>query len=169
MTNAKIRLKVGSMELEYEGDPSFLDGGIEALLASMGDLAVRVPDTSLQSHVGKTEETQPNRTEQVASDSFNFSTNTIAAHLDAKSGSDLVICAMTNLELVQGKTSSSRAEILAEMKSATTYYKNTMSNNLSKSLSTLLKDKRINQVAKDSYALSATERKQVEAKVAEIG
>ena len=41
---AKIKLKVGSMELEYEGDPSFLTGGIEALLVTMGGLVGKVPD-----------------------------------------------------------------------------------------------------------------------------
>lgn len=100
---------------------------------------------------------------------FTFSTNTIAAHLDAKSGPELVICAMAELELVQGRPSSSRTDILAEMKSATTYYKATMSSNLSGSLSRLVKDKRINQIAADTYALSANERKQLEAKVADIG
>lgn len=43
MSSAKIRLKVGSMELEYEGDPAFLTGGIEALLETMGALAATVP------------------------------------------------------------------------------------------------------------------------------
>ena len=43
MTSAKIRIRVGTMELEYEGDPSFLTGGIEALLVTMGDLAGKVP------------------------------------------------------------------------------------------------------------------------------
>jgi hypothetical protein len=41
MNSAKIRIKVGSMELEYDGDPSFLTGGLEALLTTMGDLAGR--------------------------------------------------------------------------------------------------------------------------------
>ncbi|MFG6532153.1 MULTISPECIES: hypothetical protein [unclassified Sulfitobacter] len=40
---AKIKLKVGSMELEYEGEPAFLTGGIEALLETMGGLASKVP------------------------------------------------------------------------------------------------------------------------------
>lgn len=40
---AKIKLKVGSMELEYEGDRDFLTGGIETLLETMGGLASKVP------------------------------------------------------------------------------------------------------------------------------
>lgn len=164
MTSAKIRIKVGSMELEYEGDPSFLTGGIEALLVTMGDLSSHVPPAPDPAHAAPIN----GATQSTSVSAFNFSTNTISANFDAKSGTDVVICAMAQLELVQGKASSNRAEILAEMKTATTYFKETMSNNLTKSFSTLLKSKRINQVAKETYSLSAAERKQVEAKVAGI-
>ena len=168
MTSAKIRIKVGTMELEYEGDPAFLTGGIEALLVTMGGLAANVPAEVLpmppkQTVNGSIEPAQ------VHNGSPAFTTNTIAAHLDAKSGPELVICAMARLEIAQGKATSSRSEILAEMKSATTYFKETMTSNLSSSLAGLTKTKRINQQAKDIYSLSSTEKKAVEAKVAEIG
>lgn len=164
MTSAKIRIKVGSMELEYEGDPSFLTGGLDTLLTTMGDLAGRLPEESAPASV-----IVKNATPPAPVGSFNFSTNTIAAHLDAKTGPELVICAMAQLELVQGKASSGRAEILAEMKSATTYYNANMNSNMSKNLSSLTKAKRINQIGADTYALGAAEKKKVEAKVAEIG
>lgn len=172
MTSAKIRIKVGSMELEYEGDPSFLTGGIEALLVTMGGLAGKVPEEVtplIEAAVQLPPANGIGNGATVVSGQYTFSTNTIAAKLGAKSGLDLVICAMAHLELVQGKASSIRAEILAEMKNAKQYYKQTMSNNLSKSLSTLITAKRINEGAKDSYALTAAERKLIEAKVAEIG
>ena len=76
--------------------------------------------------------------------------------------------AIAQLELVQGKSSSTRSDILAEMKSATSYYSETIRSNLSATLSNLTRSKRINQVGKDTYALSATERKQLEAKLANI-
>ncbi|MGR3757538.1 MAG: hypothetical protein ACU0AT_09970 [Tranquillimonas sp.] len=170
---AKIKLKVGTMELEYEGDPEFLTGGIEALLETMGGLASKVPaEAPLPAPSTVTSPATANGSVTTATAQgagFTFSTNTIAAHLSSNSGSDLVICAIAQLEFVQGKTSSTRSEVLAEMKTATTYYKNTYSNNLSKSFETLLKSKRINQIAKDTYALSAYERKQLEAKIADIG
>lgn len=168
---ARIKLKVGSMELEYEGDPRFLAGGIEALLETMGDLAHRVPDapptpTPISSEPPMT----PNGNGTLPQVSrFEFSTNTIAAHLEAKTGPELIICAMARLELGQEKKSSSRNEILAEMKSATTYYNENMRSNMSRHLSRLTRNKRINQIAKDTYALSATERKDLEVKIAEIG
>ncbi len=171
MNGAKIRIKVGSMELEYEGDPSFLTGGIEALLLTMGDLAGKAPeevnpqtDTAVQSlPINGTS----NNTD-VVGEQYSFSTNTIAAHLEAKTGPELVICAMAQLELVQGKSTSDRAAILAEMKNATTYYKENMSKNMTQALTSLTRSKRINLTTKDSYALSANEKKKVEGKVAEV-
>lgn len=163
---AKIRIKVGSMELEYEGDPSFLTDGIDALLTKIGDLSTRVP--THPNPAPATATTTINGGTPFNPDSFNVSTNTIAAHMDAKKGSELVISAMAQLELVQGKSSSGRAEILAEMKGATTYFNENMRKNMSSMLTSLTKSKRVNQIASDAYALSATEKQKVEAKVAEI-
>ena len=168
---AKIKLKVGSMELEYEGDPAFLTGGIEALLETMGGLVSKVPDAT-EPPAPSAEVPAANGKENgapAAKGHFAFSTNTIAAHLDAKTGPELIVCALAQLELVQGKQSSTRNEILAEMKGAPTYYNGNMSSNMSKNLGSLTKAKRINLIVKDTYALSASERKQIEAKVAEIG
>jgi hypothetical protein len=75
---------------------------------------------------------------------YNFSTTTIGAKLGVKTGSDLVVCAMAHLEFVQRKTSSSRAQILAEMRNAKSYFKQTMASNLSGSIDALLKADRIN-------------------------
>lgn len=163
-SQAKIRVKVGSMEIEYEGDPSFLDGGIETLLETMGNLAPRVPkEAEAQTGDVKSEGTSS------ANGSFSFSTNTIAAHLGSKTGPELVICAIAHLELVKGKTSSTRIEILDEMKSATSYYNTNMRSNMTKNLEQITKAKRVNLIAKDTYSLSATERKEIEGKVADIG
>lgn len=166
---AKIKLKVGSMELEYEGDPAFLTGGIEALLETMGTLAGKVPEPPPMTIVESPSLSTNGNGAPPLSGSYTFSTNTIAAHLDAKTGPELVVCAMAQLELVQGKSPSSRAEILSEMKSATTFYNENMRKNMSNTLSSLTKTKRINQNSGDAYALGAAEKKKVEAKIAEIG
>ena len=165
--SAKIKLKVGSIELEYEGDPSFLKEGLESLLVTMTDLAKVAPPEDLPDATPQA--VPPNLAAPASNGGATYSTNTIAAHLEAKSGPDLVICAMAQLELVQNKTSSTRSDILAEMKSATTYFSESIRSNLSASLAGLTKGKRINQIAKDTYALSASERKQLEAKIADIG
>lgn len=171
MNGAKIRIKVGSMELEYEGDPSFLTGGIEALLVTMGDMAAKVPEEvtpQIEAPVQPPPANGVSNGTAVVGGQYTFSTNTIAAHLEAKTGPELVICAMAQLELVQRKASATRNEILNEMKGATAYYNSNMSGNMSQNLGNLTKAKTIRQIAKDTYALSAKERKRIEAKVAEI-
>ena len=156
------------MELEYEGDPSFLTGGIEALLVTMGGLVSKVPaDTIILSPTDATPSSNGG-VQPPAGGQYTFTTNTIAAHMEAKSTSELIICALAQLDLVQGKTAATRAEIITEMKGAVTYYSANMVSNMSKTLAALMKNKRINQTAKETYALSATERKSVESKVAAI-
>jgi hypothetical protein len=99
--------------------------------------------------------------------SLDYSTNTIAAHLNANSGPELVIAAAAHLAHVKKKDTFTRQEIHDEMKGATTYYKANMSTNLTKSLNTLVKNKRLNQVTKGMFALSATEKKALEGKLAQ--
>lgn len=165
---AKIKLKVGTMELEYEGDPSFLTGGIEALLVTMGGLAPTVPAEALPTQSENDAPVTSTHSQPSPSGTpLNFSTSTIAAHLDAKSGPELAICAMAQLEIVQGKPTSARTEIIAQMRTASSYYNDNMSSNLSKILTGLVRSKKVNEISKDTYALHATERKQIEAKLAE--
>ena len=160
------------MELEYEGDPEFLTGGIETLLETMGGLAGKVreenlltssmPDSQSAIHT----DTVAGLGTSTGSAQLTLSTNTIAARIGGKSGTALVICALAHLDLVQGKGSSSRAEILAEMKNAKQYYKTTMSKNLTSIINSLLTTQRIIEGAKEHYSLSATERSKIEAQIA---
>ena len=163
MSPAKIRIKVGEFEIQYEGDPAFLTDGLDDLLTKVADIGDFAPADGDGNQLGDTPLVR-----DTATDGLTVSTNTIAAHLHPNSGPDLVICALANLELVQGKSGSNRKEILAEMKNATSYFSSSMRGNLTKSLSNLTKSKRINEIAKGSYALSANEKKAVGAKIAEI-
>jgi hypothetical protein len=160
---AKIKLRVGSIELEYEGDPAFLKEGLESLLVTMTDLAKVAPPEEIVEAAQK--DTSANGTTTV----LKLSTNSIAAHMDPKSGPDLLLCALAQLELVQGKTECARSDILGEMKKATTYFNENMSKNMSNALDSVTKSKKVNQLGSDKYALSAAERKTFEAKLAQIG
>jgi len=89
------------------------------------------------------------------------STNTIAGHLPTKTGSDLVIAACAYLTFSKGLDVCSRQDILTEMKEATTYYKDSYSANLSKSLDSLVKAKRLNLRSRNNYVLSPMERQKL--------
>ncbi len=162
-SGAKIRIKVGAMEVEYEGDPSFLKDGLESLLSKMADLSIQVPPEPETAG-----DAQNGPTLSAPSNGVAFSTSTIAAHLDAKKINDLAVCALSKLEIVDGKASAKRTEILSEMKLATGFYTKHMSSNLAKALISLTKAKRVTHGANESYSLSADERKSIEAKIANI-
>lgn len=167
MESAKIRIKVGSMELEYEGDPSFLKDGLIDLLHKMSGFTDALESEGQDEEIVETVATT---TPTPKVNGNGVSTTTIAAGLDAKSCSDLALAALSKLQIVDGADGASRQEITAEMKSATGYYKQSMrGGNLTKALTALVKAGRLNQLANERYSLRAAEKQKVEAKVAEIG
>jgi hypothetical protein len=119
--------------------------------------------TAKQENLSGAKARKQHGTETAASDTLAI--NSIAAKLDVKSGSDLVLAACFAITR-SNVTSCSRTEILAEMRRATSYYKTSDKNNLSKYIKTLLKDKKILEQSSGSYALSAATRTDLEAKVA---
>ena len=96
-----------------------------------------------------------------------MTTNTIASRLGAKKGNDIVIAACAHLSLAKGADTFTRSNILAEMKLATNYYKQTMSKNLSNSLKTLVNQNKLLETATDTYALEASTKAQLEAQLSE--
>lgn len=86
-----------------------------------------------------------------------MTTSTIAAKIRADSGRDLIRAAAAKLELVDGRASYTRQELLGEMQTATSYYKKTYSNNLSGYLNRLVRDDKLREVSKDTYALASGE------------
>lgn len=161
---AKIRLKIGQLEVEYEGKASFLQDELLNLMEKLTGFYTKhkeaIPIEPSQAQTGGAGSGS-------SLGEFDHSTNTIATHLNATSGPELAIAAAAYLAHVKKKDTFTRQEINNEMKSATTYYNANMSTNLSKALNTLVKSKRLNQVSKGVYALSATEKKALEAKLAQ--
>ena len=159
---AKIKIKVGSLEVEYEGPPSFLTTGIDSLLDKMGDLAGRIPEESVVVEGARVEAQSAPATEPKTRE---LSTNTIAAQIGCDTGPDLIICAMAQLEIVQGKSGSSRSDISKEIRNASNYYNLNMTSNLTKNLKNLVDARKILERGKGHYALSSDKRKEVEGKL----
>ncbi|MYB89840.1 MAG: hypothetical protein F4X93_07805 [Proteobacteria bacterium] len=161
---AKIRVKLGALEFEYQGAAAFLEDDLVALMRKLiefyvehkAELPTEAPpsQTNSQGPAGNIETSE-------------YSTDTIASKLDAKNGSDMVIAAAANLTLIQKKSTFTRQEILNEMKSAKTYYRASMSSNLTRAIDNLIKAKRINRSSKGEFALSASEKSNLEAKIAQ--
>ena len=160
----RIRFKIGRLEVECEGSESFLKDDLSDLLDKLNSCFKEIgetPDPDPPSDLG--ESTGPT----YSSRQIDVSTATIASRLDAKSAADLAIAASAYLVLVNGKASFSRAELLDTMKTATAYYKPTMSSNLSSTLNSLVRARRLNETASRVYALTPSERETMENLLAE--
>lgn len=162
MESAKIRIKVGAVEVEYEGSEAFLRGDLADLITSLVELSSSVLPAEAPIEDGA------DQGPIATGDDFNASTNTIAAHTSARTAPELSMCALAHLELVQGQSKTTRDQIIAEMKSATSFFATNMTRNIKRELGILVKLKKINQVAVDTYALSAAKRSAFSGKIAAI-
>lgn len=156
---SKIRIKMGAIEVEYEGTEQFLKEELPELLSAVSKLykssAPEVNHAATASEVGSGKNTEVVGT-----------TGSLAAKLGGDSGPDLTMSAAARLTFVLKKEKFTRNEILDEMKSASAYYKTSYSNNLTTILNGLVKNKKLMEPAKDTYSLSADSRNGLGAKLA---
>ncbi len=144
---SKIKIKLGPVEVEYEGSEEFLKKELPDLLYAISKL---YKESGIPGFGPESEEQSGTRGGKVVG-----TTGTIAAKLSVKSGTDLAIAAATRLILGMGRASFTRDQLLTEMKTASSYYKKNYSNNLSKILNQLVKSEKFVETAKDTYSLSA--------------
>lgn len=165
MADAKIRIKVGSMEIEYEGDTAFLNDGLENLLSQVAGMSNSAAEECepIEDDVVSSTASQNGKSTSLPK----FSTKSVAAALGAKSCSDLALAALSKLEIVDGAEGATRANILEEMKTASGYYKKSFgSGNLSQALDTLTKNGRLHEMSGNRFALSADEKAKIEGAIA---
>lgn len=154
----KIKLKTSRFEIDYEGDASVFTGEIMAAVAKFA-AGPLTPNTNPK-NAGN------GGTEINGGTLGDLSTNSIAAKLGCDSGSDLVMAAAARLGIALGKSTFTRQELISEMKSAPSYFKETyVSGNLTNYLKRLSK-KQLNVVSKDVFSLAEAERQTLETRLA---
>lgn len=160
--SSKLRIRIGEVEVEYEGSEEFLKQDLPELLRTAIELQGangghdNVPKP-------KKKATQSHETSVPA-----LTTGSIAAKLEAESGSDLLMAAAAHLAFVSKKESFSRQELLTEMQKAKSYYKTSYSANLSKYFKTALaKGGFLSETSSNSFALKAAARSDLEKKLAD--
>jgi len=162
---SRIRVKMGPIEVEYEGSEIFLKYELLQFLGAISELygssGIWAPGTGVQD-VSLTTPTEIGP----ASTGSEWSTATVAAKLDCTTGRDLVMAACARLAFGLGLGTFTRDQILGEMKAATAYYRENHRKNLTNYLRTLLKKSELVESAKGSYALSASARKRLEQQLA---
>lgn len=158
---SKIKIKMGAIEIEYEGSEDFLKEELPALLKAVSDLYkssgplmedVRTPGKPTAGSSG--------------ANNIQGTTATLAAKLGGSSGPDLIMCAAARLHFVLGKDKFHRKELLEEMKSASNYYNTNYAKNLSTLLGNIVKAGKLMEPSKDSYSLSADSLKNMGAQLA---
>lgn len=143
-----IKIEIFGGSVEIKGDRSTIDAYLLPMIAKLESASTIKSDTQ----AGYNSAAVP-----TGLISLNASTNTIASVLDDDSGSGLVLAAAARLQLVLGKERFSRQEISEEIKEATTFYRTSFTSNLSRYLETLVRARKLNMIAKDTYSIGRTE------------
>ena len=154
MSIHRFKFSRGTFSCEIEGTPEFIEQKLDVLL----EKALEISDADGAENQTVESKIIPSSSNHNITYDESFSTNTIALATNVKTGSDLVIAAITHLQLVRKLQKVTRQDISEEIKSATSFYKTTYSSNLTAYLDTLTKSRRLNLVAKDTYSLSSSER-----------
>lgn len=144
--NVKLRLKIGSGEVDYEGSEEFFKNHIIDIFDRTLSAKPTVESYALS---------EPD--DEVVEDrkGINLATASIASILNVGSGPDLIIAAAARLQSVVGKENFTRKELLEEMKQTSGYYRETYRGNLSGYINRLVRDKELHVVGTDTYALPA--------------
>ncbi|MBR8284602.1 hypothetical protein [Burkholderia vietnamiensis] len=174
MTTSKIKIKLGAIEIEYEGSETFLKEELPALLTAVSDLyqssQIHIPpngsDTlpvdshSLNGAAGLNGATSTNGAAMFGT------TNAIALRMDVKSGPELILAAAARLTIGAGVEVFARKRLVDEMRTASTYFKGSIVKNLTASLQRLVKDGKLNEPSRGHYALTASCKAALEARLA---
>jgi len=161
--NSKIRIKLGLIEVEYEGSEVFIKKELLGFIKAVAEL-----HKVSHKEIGKTnidKAVQELHEEKEDSQMLGMSTQTLASKLLSKTGPDLIIAASAKLTFSDKKKSFKRQDIIDEMKLATAYYKKNYLNNLTVLLRNLIKSGILNELSPDTYALSAKKKKEIETKI----
>jgi hypothetical protein len=153
MSTSKIRIKFGTIEVEYEGSESFLKDELGGLLSTVSELFQNLHGT-LPEPVVKPNSEASELPQGRGRLKLQMTTGTIAARLQAKSGADLALAAAVKITLVDGVQKFSRQSLIDEMKSASALYTPSYVNNLTRTLHTLVKDNKLNEPSKGHFALT---------------
>lgn len=155
---SKIRIKIGAIEIDYEGTEEFLKQELPELLKTVSELYMS--SAPLIEQNGSTADSSS------SSQKIQGTTATLAAKLGGGSGPDLIMSAAARLHFVLGKEKFHKKDIAEEIKSATNYFKSSYSSNLVSLLNGLVKSGKLMEPSKDNFSLSADSLKDIGAKLA---
>lgn len=154
---AKVRIKAGPVEFEYEGQTELGVADIKELFSHIETLfkvPVLAEGGDAHAHPQSPTPTAAPQAPNGLAPLQKLHVNSVATKLKAKTGPEVAVAAAAALQIFDQKQSFTRIELLETMKKATMHYKDSMSGNLSNILSTLVGSK-FNQISDGVYSLSS--------------
>lgn len=153
--SASLSIKIGEVEIVCSGTEEFVKEQVPQLLAF----------ADAQSKAAPVKTAKEKEEVSATANGTKLSASSIASKLGAASGPDLIMAACLRLAR-DGSNSFTRQQITDEMKSATSYFKASYVGNLTKYLGQLVKAGKLLEQAKDTFALPAKVRDEMEGKLA---
>jgi hypothetical protein len=160
----KVLWKLGNIEMQYEGNESFLTTGLPRLFQELleiyksGSKNGELEPPELPIDTEKPNINIPSNKE--------LDVNTIAAKLQMKGRKNLVMAACLHLVLVDGKVVFSRDEILNAMKTATHFYNANSHKSLSQYVISLVNQGYLLERSQGVYAIHGERLKELETTLA---
>lgn len=162
----KIHLRAGEVELSLESDNPLAVSDIKDFIAQIESLAQSLVSLPRQAHVAAKPQAMVDVPIMLEHEPAPLHVNSVADRMGVKSGPDLVIAAAAYLQIMEGKQSFTRRELMETMKSATSHYYQNIGSNLTAALKSLGGSK-LNQLANDTYSLRSNELNELRTKLAE--
>lgn len=168
MTTSKIKIKLGAIEIEYEGSESFLKEELPQLLGAVSELYQKSHATFGVLPKASNSVIENDAGVSVASSrKIKTTTGALAARLQVKTSADLIVAAAAKLTFDDGLEVIPAARLLEEIKSAPSYYKASYGGNFFRSLGVLVKAGKLNEPTKNNYALTSKLVVELESRIAE--
>lgn len=158
---SKIRIKMGEIEIEYEGTEAFLKEELPDLLKAVSDLYKS--SAPLIATIPKSTSSTAN---VISNKKIEGTTATLAAKLGGGTGPELIMSAAARLHFVSGREKFHKKDISEEIRSASNYFKASYASNLVSLLNGLVKSGKLMEPSKDNFSLSAESLKDIGAKLA---
>lgn len=153
-----LRAAFGALTVEVEATRSFLRDDFLNVLHDLREFAAEAPSTAIVTNSSSNGVAVASAPES----RLDLTTSSIAAAMNARTGSQLAMAAAAKLTLCDGRDRFNRRDVMAEMRSAGSFFKKTYSSNFTNYLNTLLKDRKLNEVGNGVYALPEATRREVQ-------
>jgi len=160
---SRIRIKLGHVEVEFEGTEEFVKRDLKPLVTEIIEL---YKGTALEKEpLNDGNGNGTGNAHHASGGQIVGTTNTLAAKLGVKTGPDLIVAAAAQLTFVGKVDSFPRQKLLESMKTAKNYYKRSHVSNMSSHLKGLLAEQKLIEPSSGTFALTAGARRELEKKL----